>query len=314
MNKKIFYVILICRDCREGVIFNNLSMSKDNKNVLEKDLEFNDSNIFEDFKSDSDKDLKNSVNNYKKREDKNIYDHILTIWNIFKYMNLFFFLILTNLFLYIFIQNNENFSNSPVLDYICFVIAWDNAPTKEHCSSISSLLKDYNFKLKYLKLEQFNSIVGITQPIYTVTNFISSRDLIFLLDKSSSRLRPIEILEEFDDLKNDFEFVDKSKIICSNLEIRSSNILTATCDAFSSNWESGLVNFDWEISKTSISWTSISVASSFLNFIEKKSDKFTLINKQKEFNFEYIAWEKPWYTKKTRFNINLKYNSENLPL
>ena len=96
-------------------------MSTDNKNPLEKDLEINDSNIFEDFSSD--KALKDDLDNYKKQESRDIYDYIKLSSNIFKYINLALFLFLTITFLYIFIQKNENLSNSTLLDPICFLIA-----------------------------------------------------------------------------------------------------------------------------------------------------------------------------------------------
>ena len=291
-------------------------MSTDNKNSLEKDLEFNDSNIFEDFNSDIN--LKDDVKNYKKEKDKSIIDYISILSSVFKYINLFLFLWLAILFSYLFIQKNDSISNSPVLDPICIIIAWNNSISTDYCSSISFLFKDYNSKLKSLEDKQFNSIVSIMQDLHTVSDFMSSRDVTFLLDKSSSRLKPTEIIEEFDNLKNEFEPIDKSKITCHNIEIRDTNILTAKCESFSTHWEKWLVNFDWEISSSSknssVSWTSISIASSFLNFIEKKSDRFTIIDKQKEFSFEDIVWENEWYTKKTRFYIKLKYNTGNLSL
>jgi hypothetical protein len=58
----------------------------------------------------------------------------------------------------------------------------------------------------------------------------------------------------------------------------------------------------------------LSVANSFLNYLEKKQDNgFTLIDRQKLFEIVNVAWDSDiWrttgYTKKTTFNIKLRIN------
>ena len=287
----------------------------DNENNLETNkVNINDSNIFEDFSLD--KKLKDDVEQYKKQ--KGFYEYISIIWNILKILNLSFLLVFSIILIYIFVQKNENLSNSTFLDPICFIISDENFVSTNYCSSVSFLLKDYKNKLDSLEKKQFDSITSIIQELHDTKDFNNSRDVAFLLEKSSSRLKPTEILKEFDNLKNKFEPIDKTKIKCNNLEITKLNILTAKCEVLSSHWETGLVNFEGEtnnsLKKPVISWTSISIASSFLNFIEKKSDKFSIINKQKKFDFENIVWEEQWYTKKTSFTIKLRYNTSNLSL
>jgi hypothetical protein len=90
-----------------------------------------------------------------------------------------------------------------------------------------------------------------------------------------------------------------------------------TCDAYSQSYENNwIVWFSWNTEKKDeyVSWTSLSLANSFLNYIEKKKDSgFTIIDKQKLFEVEPVSWDSDiWrttgYTKKTTFNIKLKIN------
>jgi hypothetical protein len=57
--------------------------------------------------------------------------------------------------------------------------------------------------------------LGIIEKLYEVENFTKSKEVIFLLDKSSNKLKVLSILEEFDNLKNQFDNLDKEKIQCS---------------------------------------------------------------------------------------------------
>jgi hypothetical protein len=58
--------------------------------------------------------------------------------------------------------------------------------------------------------------------------------VVFLQDKTANKLKTLEILSAFDDLKNKFDNVDKEKIQCDNLEINNTNkILSMDCIAYS---------------------------------------------------------------------------------
>jgi hypothetical protein len=59
----------------------------------------------------------------------------------------------------------------------------------------------------------------------------------FLLSKTKERLRVLNILEEFEKLKNNYNFVDKSKITCKDITIDSNKIFKANCEAYSSLWD-----------------------------------------------------------------------------
>jgi len=135
---------------------------------------------------------------------------------------------------------------------------------------------------------EISSILG---DIYEIEDFIYSKVATFLLDKSKNRTKPLEILAEFDKLKNIFEPIDKSKVICSDISINSKSEFEAICEAYSSDWDSELVQIDSGIvGKKQSGGTSISIASSFLDFLEKHPEsKFQLIDKQKVFFSENIS-------------------------
>jgi hypothetical protein len=64
-----------------------------------------------------------------------------------------------------------------------------------------------------------SEILTILEKLYRVENFVKSKDVLFLSDKSENKLAVLSILESFDDLKNEFNSVDKQKIQCSNISI-----------------------------------------------------------------------------------------------
>jgi hypothetical protein len=64
-------------------------------------------------------------------------------------------------------------------------------------------------------------------------NFLKTKEISFLLDKTDSKLQTLNILEEFDTLKSAFEPIEKDKILCYDIEVNSENIFKARCEAFS---------------------------------------------------------------------------------
>jgi hypothetical protein len=94
-------------------------------------------------------------------------------------------------------------------------------------------------------------------------------------------------------------------------------ILNVVCDAYSQGYENNwIVGFSGNAERKDeyISWTSLSLANSFLNYIEKRKDSgFTVIEKQKLFEAETVSWDSDvgratGYTKRTTFDIKLKIN------
>jgi hypothetical protein len=128
-------------------------------------------------------------------------------------------------------------------------------------------------------------------------------------------MRPLDILEEFDKLKNEFEPINKSRIQCQWASINSNFVLELKCSAYSGNWDTNILWFSWDsIWQNKIEWTSISRAVSFINFLEQKEkSKFIILNKQKEFKFEEIV-DNNWYTRKTDFDLKLKFKNNNISL
>ncbi len=279
------------------------------ENNQEEAQQIQDENIFEWFASDEE--LLQDVDSFEKNEKKDIYDHANITWNILKICNIVLIFVLAIAAAYIYIQKNENLSSSAILDPFCSAILWDIPKQGGYCSSVTSVLNQLETKVANIKTEQFNAIAGIIQPLYLATDFINSSEVLFLLDSANLRLKPMAILEEFDTLKNEFEWLDKSALNCYNIEIKD-NIMSAKCDVYSSDWDREITLPTGE-SWWKIGGTSISIASSFVDFIEKNSRHLRVNDKPKHFSAENVSWENGGYTKKTTFFLQLEYSNDNLP-
>jgi hypothetical protein len=75
------------------------------------------------------------------------------------------------------------------------------------------------------------------ESLYKIENFNSSKDVVFLREKSEKKLPVLKILEEFDDLKNSFESIEKNKIKCTDIEIDNEYIFKANCEAYSTEFD-----------------------------------------------------------------------------
>ena len=182
------------------------------------------------------------------------------------------------LFSYISIQKNENFTQSTLLDPICFLFV-DTIPQDRACSSVSSLNQKYNQDLQNIILDQSAKILALLDTVYQVENFHKTRSVVFLSEKTDTKLWLNTILSAFDDMKSEFDTVEKNKIQCYNIKVFHPGEMIMTCDAYSAGFEKWIKWFD--ASKTNVEWTSLSIANSFLNFIEKKSDNlFSWIDKR----------------------------------
>lgn len=234
----------------------------------------------------------------------------MSIANIF----LFLFTIVWTWFIYI--QNNDSFYSKPFLDPFCQILLSDDLKnTWDYCSSIASLLVNYNEKITTLKSEITNKLTLIINDTYVIENFINSKEVTFLIDNKNNRLKVLNILDDFDNLKNDFTWLDKKMINCSNIKITNDSIFEANCDVNSSSWELNnwegrwIIWYTWNRNSSLIEGTSITIAASFLNFIQKNPKyNFQLIEKQKNFTSDSLIGE--WsYVKKTNIKLILKYNN-----
>ncbi len=276
----------------------------DKKNEINKSAD--PSNIFDDFGQSSN--LVKEVDNLKNENNKDKFYYLSKTAHFLQTVFLILIFVLIILFSYIYVQNKDDLNNSNFLDPLCYVFIGDIKTNDSLCSSISYLNINYKKELLDLQKSQTTSIIDILEKLYEVENFTKTKEVLFLLDKSKNKLKVLKILEEFDNIKNEFDNLDKEKIQCSWLSIEASkNLLTMNCEAYSSTFESIDKWFDWESDKY-IKGTSISIANSFLNFISKKSEFFTIIDRQKIFRTESVLWQKTNFTNKTNFSLKLKYN------
>lgn len=271
----------------------------------EKNNSFEDLNIFNEIVQNSD--IKNDANKIK--EEKNFYDYLSSYANIFKVINYLLFIFVMLLSTYVYIQKSETFYENSYLNLLCPLFLWkdvSNYLSWENCSSIISYNKKITNDLNSLKQEQFNKIIEQVPRIYELTSS-NTKEKEFLITKSNERLKVLNIIEEFEKMKNEYSYVDKDKIVCKDIVIDSKNVFKANCEAYSSYWDDDIVWYDWI---TKVNGTSISVAMSFLNYIQTKSTNFTLINRQKTFSQE--STNKGFYIYKTSFSLEMRYNWNNL--
>lgn len=273
------------------------------------------SNIFEDFNDDAS--LKEELDSIELEVNKDLIYYLSLAWNIFKYINFALFMVIIVFFSYLFIQKSDwnNFYQKAFLNPFCGILLWDAQNFDEaYCSWVSSLIERYELKLSQEKKDSLKLLIPVLKDVYTINNFINSEKVSFVIDKTNSKTNPVDILSKFDKLKNNFLFLDKKQISCQNIVIKD-NTLDADCSAFTSYWDSSIPWYNWEKwTANMIWWTSVSFASSFINYIEKSEDSaFELIDKQKVFTAEKLSWE-TWYIYRTDFKIRLYYKEANLSL
>lgn len=266
-------------------------------------------NIFNDFNSDIS--LEAELKNIKEKESKDMFYYLNITWKFLQTFCILFFLWLSFFSAYITIQKSEDFSNQEYLDPICFLFNWDLNIDWGACSSISYNKNLIQYELENLYKEQSKLIVSILPVVYETESFSKTKELSFLVDKSGSKLKVLDIIERFDYFKNDFTWVEKKKLQCYDLTINwKEKFLSMKCEAFSAWYTSEIIWFSWnKWSKDNyLNWTSISVANSFINFLEKNAKKyFLVVDKQKTFESQQILWQ-DGYTNKTSFNLKLKIN------
>lgn len=267
-------------------------------------------NIFEDFTSNAT--LKEDVKKLEKDKNKDSSYYISLTSSILKIFNTIFLVIILVLVSYVYIQKKEEALDFSFLNPICSFIIGDIPYEKYgNCEGVRVMKKLYAQDIAKAKEEQYTSISLIIWDIYTRENFLFSREITFLLDRSRNRVTPLKVLAQFDKRKNQFEWIEKSRIQCKDISISEESILTMMCDAYSADWEKGFIGFDANKSNKTLEGTSITAANSFLNFLEMNAPEFALINRQKKFGIENVTSE--WYyTKKTSFKLELRFDRSSL--
>lgn len=276
----------------------------ENKDKIE---DFNWENIFEDFSSDEL--LWKDIEEIKKEETKDFYYYLSFISGILKVFNFILFVTLLIFISYNYIQKKEELKSYDILSPVCNLILWDSYVDSGECYWLFAKIEEELVNVNEIEKKQFTKVINIISDVYTIDNFMNSESMIFLINKSENKFDPINILSEFDKLKNEFEPLDKSKIECWRIAINNQNEFDIKCTIYSSDWDNDIKDFDSIWSKL-MGWTSISIASSFIEFIEKNSNTFEILEKQKNFSSNKVSWK--WiYTKSTEVNLKLKYNSIN---
>lgn len=204
-----------------------------------------------------------------------------------------FSVIVVFMFSYIWFQNSE-VRNTFLPSSVCWVFSGDaNVDNSKGCSSVTALNKDYEQKLNTEKFEILDKTLKLIPDTYEVEDFMNSKEVIFLLDKTKNKVRPLEILEAFDDIKNKFSSIWKSDVECQNIIINDNEEIEVDCVIYSYDWQSD------------INWTSQSLAALFQLEFEKSND-FLLLEKQRKFSSSPV-FDKPLVSRKTDLHLRLKY-------
>lgn len=277
-----------------------------------KDNEFASENIFDDFSTD--KWLWKEIKDIEKEQSRDIYYYISILSSMFRFVNIILFLIIFTYFFYAYIQEKEELKEYSFLNPICSIILWESADAIDECYPVNAYLTKKEIDLKNIKKTYSQQVINVIGNAYTMENFINSKSILFLTNKSKDKFDPIKIISEFDTLKNKFEPFDKSRVVCNNLNVTNENKLQTTCIFYSSDWDIQITD-KTSGNNESRPWTSISLALSFIDFIENSNySTFSVLNKPKTFSTSDFSWL--WrYTKSTTVNFDLKYNDiDNLKL
>lgn len=271
--------------------------------------EINESNIFKELSWELDFWNEQASKKDSLKQIKDLKYYLKLSSKILLLVNIFIFVIILFSYSYIKIQNDSDLLEVSYLNPICPVLVWlDISSQVWDCSSVSALSYKYNSMIDSIKSDSSKKIWEIAPLLSSIKNFTLSKDVKFLVDRTQNRLRPSDILEEFDRLKNNFSSSDKWQIKCQNVEISAPDTFSISCSAYSSDWNISIQTWDaWK----KVSWTSISLAANFIDYIEKNSKNLEITDKQKSFTAENFSWN--WYyTKKTDFTLNMKYNQNNI--
>lgn len=274
--------------------------------------DFDDSDIFSDFSWD--KELTSDIKAFKDNEKRDIFDTISIFSSTFKLLNFILLIVIFILYLYTYIQKSNEYVNYSILDPFCYILLWDVPPKNwESCSSVSAMSDYYKKEIESIKSKQAKEIVPVFSNLYKSENIFNSKEIVFLKNNKENRLKPLTILNEFQALKNNFSFDNKS-IVCDNIVINSENILSANCEAFAAWWKKEISIYkSWENKSidnlNKVYWSSISLANSFIDYISIAKN-FSLIERQKSFTSNEIDSDQ--YRESTSFSIKLKYTNNNL--
>lgn len=272
------------------------------------DVNFDSQNIFDELSWAQE--VWDEVQKIEETENKDMFFYLKKFNTFSFFLNIILFLSIWVWSLYVYVQSQEEKKAYPFLTPICSLFLWNIDTEENNCYGINSIFSDYEEKVEELKIQQAEQIAPLLSEVYTIENFSLSPKIAFLLEKTETRLRPLEIIMAFDEMKNIFAPIDKKELRCYNMKISQGDILDVTCDAFSSDWDTSIVNL-WEgdsISPVNGGGTSISKASSFIYFLENHSkSKFQVISKPDTLSKQEVQ-ELP-YTQITTIHLELRYTN-----
>lgn len=295
----------------------NKSDKVDNTINTDDNQDFSVWNIFEDFEDDSQ--LNEDIAKEELEVKKDISYYLGIVTSILKYINIFLLISIILLYFYVNIQKSDKASE--VFNPICPILLWsDVSYTDLHwvgtwnidtCTSVTLFKNTFENAIKTKSEEIYSKLLKIATDYYTMKDFVNSKEVVFLLDASENKKNPLDMLVKFDKIKNNFLLKDKLRIQCSEIVVSDSEF-KAECFAYSSAWDKKTIPWYnwWKNQNDLVWWTSISLASSFLNYLEKQND-IILLQKQKVFKIQKVAWE--WaYSYKTPFTVKIAKRKLNL--
>ncbi len=267
-------------------------------------------NIFDDFQQDQ---WEEDIQNPSKEE--KLYDYLSYSSRFFTSLNIILLLTLLFAYTYIFIQTQEEKKTYNFLSPFCQVFLWDvyEKYAGWSCHNLYGSRQEVLNNIEIQKNTQGSNITPILSELYGLENFHSSKKVLFLLERSAERMRPLTILQEFDTLKNTYSPVDKSELQCYDIEFFDSTKMRISCDAYSSDWDTAIAGLKNGVLLYNFEGSSITRASAFMDYIENADDSpFILLSKTE--NLSYSQSQKSPYTQKTSFQLELEYISHDLAL
>ena len=275
------------------------------------DVDFDSQNIFDEFSESQE--IWDEIQRIDKQQEKDVFFYLKKSNSFIFFLNVMLFLGICVFIAYSYVQTQEKKTEYSFLSPICSLFLGNIDIEGNTCYGVNPILIEYGEKLENLKKQQAEMTVPILWEIYSIENFNLSKKVSFLLEKTNTRLRPLEILTAFDSLKSRFASIDKKELRCYDISIESWNIMNVTCDAFSPDWDTSIVDLRGGDTIESVAgWgTSISRASSFIYFLENHSDSnFQILEKPNSLSKQEIQ-ELP-YTQKTTIQLKLRYSDSSI--
>lgn len=268
-------------------------------------------NIFDDFSIDES--LKKEVEKHTEDAKKDIFYYISKLNIVFSTVNIIWIFIVILFFWYIFVQKSEQQWMYSFLEPLCPIFLWRGDIYTSWCSSISSTLRQYNDLVKQEEQAQIDLLAVLIPDVFSLGDFFSSRRVDFAMNSWISRLRPLEILAEFDSLQAQFSPIDKLEVNCQLIRMTKDSTIDLNCTSYSSEWDTSIYRLEDGILRQTQNawWTSISKAANFIDFIENSpGSRFRIVERPNSFTTEGTQFAP--YTRMTNFSFTVEYISEAL--